>query len=698
MNFNKKYFFVIFLFIALVFIELIYTISGLNHIFSSTLSVILKHKTDLFMSAGIFAAILLAFSALLKIYKINLITVLALSILFISLITGNIFPFLATLWFSFSSYLLGKFLLKNIPFLTKSKVPSVFSIVLGIGFLGLITSLAVHFPINYPGFYALTLCIPILFFHKFKRDVQSDLKSILSAGWNSWHYFLIGILLILFFILALMPEIGYDALSFHLFVPSYVYFHHMWGFDVLNYTWAVMPMLGDFLYTFGYMLSGEVGSRLINFGLIFLLGLVIKELTNLIGGSLNGARWALLLFFSSSLTFLECSSLYIESSMALFLLSGTYMFLAYKWGKLPASYLYLSAIFFGFATQAKAPSLLFLASLFIYSLITYSSWINKKNIKHILFASFLFIFIGIIPYAYAWFKTGNPLFPFYNSFFKSHYYPFMDKKNLLYYAKGISWDFLYRITFHTRDYLEARPGGAGLYWILFFIPTFLTLFILKKSRLNALFFIAAFGLLIVSFAEAYLRYMYPQILLFFIVSAVTICMTSKRNDLKWLDSILTCLILVVLLFNLIFLKFASYYGELSLTPLLSQADKKAYLDKKMPIRNAIQLVNELNVEKTAVFIFADPLAAGLQSEALFLYWGNIQLNNRVAELRTNKDAYDLLKEKNVDFIIVDEKWETTKDGEINSFDSSEKRELFKSVTDLIFKREAIEIRRLRKDI
>ena len=36
-----------------------------------------------------------------------------------------------------------------------------------------------------------------------------------------------------------------------------------------TYVWAVMPMLGDWLFSVGYMLGGETAARLINVGFIY---------------------------------------------------------------------------------------------------------------------------------------------------------------------------------------------------------------------------------------------------------------------------------------------------------------------------------------------------------------------------------------------------------------------------------------------
>ncbi len=39
----------------------------------------------------------------------------------------------------------------------------------------------------------------------------------------------------------------------HLLIPAYLETKHQWSFDVTTYAWAAMPMLGDWIFSLGYM-------------------------------------------------------------------------------------------------------------------------------------------------------------------------------------------------------------------------------------------------------------------------------------------------------------------------------------------------------------------------------------------------------------------------------------------------------------
>jgi len=79
--------------------------------------------------------------------------------------------------------------------------------------------------------------------------------------------------------------------------------------------------------TFGYMFSGEVGSRLLNYGAFCLLVFLIRDFVIYLGVNALGPKGAPLLFLSTPLAFLEGSAHYIELIWWLFFLSGIYEYM-----------------------------------------------------------------------------------------------------------------------------------------------------------------------------------------------------------------------------------------------------------------------------------------------------------------------------------------------------------------------------------
>ena len=63
---------------------------------------------------------------------------------------------------------------------------------------------------------------------------------------------------VLFFVcVCLLPEVGWDALSVHLFIPEYIKFFGSWSFDPNLYVFSLMPNMFVWNISIVNMLGGE---------------------------------------------------------------------------------------------------------------------------------------------------------------------------------------------------------------------------------------------------------------------------------------------------------------------------------------------------------------------------------------------------------------------------------------------------------
>ena len=207
-----------------------------------------------------------------KNYKPYLLTLSALTVGAVGLA-----PFAAVLLFLFSSILIGSRIVK--PFkiikdIESIKFPIFFG--LGVGFYSLLINFLAFFPVNYSGIYFLLLISPIflLKYDAIKLLISFDdyLKNFRAT---SFYSLLICYFIGIYFLVILLPELGYDAFSIHQLVPAFINEHHLWNFDASKYVMAVIPMGADWIFTLMYLLGGEAATRLINFiFLVFIIYLV----------------------------------------------------------------------------------------------------------------------------------------------------------------------------------------------------------------------------------------------------------------------------------------------------------------------------------------------------------------------------------------------------------------------------------------
>ncbi|WNV05351.1 hypothetical protein RP726_02805 [Candidatus Methylospira mobilis] len=581
----------------------------------------------------------------------------------LALLAGAIGSLLVAAWFAGACsmvgyWCLGKLRVKDRTFLD--------CFLAGAGIYGSAVGILAHFPVNYPGVYAVALTLPFLAGWRTVVDEGGRLLQLVDRDSRNraetefkWLDVAIGVVALVYFVFAMMPEVGYDALVTHLFVPAHMALRHQWGFDVTTYVWAVVPMLGDWIFSMGYMLGGETAARFINVGFIFVLGWLVRDCVQWAGGSLVGARWAVLVFLSTPLTFTVGCSLYIESIWASFVVAGCLAVLracssSPSFGKPGRNELLLSGLLLGCGAAVKAITFTVLPGIMLLLIWRFRTWFKTVGLQSLAGGIGLFLATGGIPYATAWWLTGSPVFPLFNRIFKSPYFGSSENFTNSNYNGGLTWDVLYRVTFDTVKYLEAYAGASGFQWLLLFIPALITLFLYRRIRGGAMFLVAVIAIAVLFHWQSYLRYAFPSWVILTAVIGVGLgtVITTQGHLSK-----LCCFSLVItVMLNLLFINVGRQTPRDF--PLLSmfQSYKDNYLQTRLPIRNAVELVNRLNVERTPVAVFAEPLTAGLSGDALYPNWYNIPFLQEVNSIHDEKDIAAVFKKHRVNFIILDENW------------------------------------------
>jgi 4-amino-4-deoxy-L-arabinose transferase-like glycosyltransferase len=604
------------------------------------------------------------------------------------IVAGALWPFLISLWFGVASILLGQWIFSQLG-CNNSDENLLLCFIVGAGLFGEAVSILAFFPINYAGLYGVGLALPCLLNHRFARRMGVRLWKTLSQPIanreNSWIEIGLITLGLIYLVVALMPEKGWDPLVMHLYVPVQLLHRHQWGFDASTYAWATEPMLGDWLFAIGYMLAGEAGARLINLTFVFALALLTRELVISAGGSKRAAGLAALILISTPLTFTEGSTLHVEAVLAVFLVTAVSICCRLVWQQLNANFAFpVCGIVIGCALTAKAIALMMIPSLAILLICNYRIWCRPENTKSILLGIFLAFAVGCIPYLSAWHLTGNPVFPFFNKIFQSPLYPlenFHDSR----WTKGITWNFIYAITFHSGDYQEARAGTAGFQWILLFAPCFISLFIYRQKKALVLTFVAALFILLVFHSASYLRYIYPAFAILSVVTALAVDQYLKAGDRFHIHRLA---ILAAVALNLLFLNAGSLYDHFPLMIVFDSTAKQRYIEQAIPERAATMLANRLNTADNPVAFIANPLGADLTAQALYPTWYNKKFQGEIASINSKEDAVNVLRSRLIDILILDSGWVG------DHGDQSKQRNLITSVTDEIQHFGNISVRRI----
>jgi hypothetical protein len=510
---------------------------------------------------------------------------------------GPIAP-LAALYFFGSCFCLGRIVRRD------ANAPA--SILLGLAAWMFVIWLALHFPINTPTVYAFAMAIPYL---------------IVAPTWTRRNFTLIkpspegvGFALVVFFLLAywlieLKPETSADALSMHLALPMAVAHDHRWAFDFHQYTWALIPSAGDCIFTATYLLGGETAARLTNLGLLVLIVAMVYQASR---------QWlAAALFASTPLVFLVTGSLFVENVWAAMILGAVLALIRYGDNGKPSE-IRTAGVLFGSALATKVIAAVFLAPA---ALVAVWWTLRRKQFSSLVTASALLVVFAVSPYAYAWIKSGNPLFPFANAVFRSPYYPaesFSDPR----FATPISRHAAYDVTFRSGIYVEGQGGASGFQYFLLLVPAVI---LIRRRGLALAAAIGGIGAILVLASVPGLRYLYPALPL------LSIALGDLISAWRYAPAGFCALAAL----NAWFLASAGWYQKDF--ALYRPSQVPAYLESAAPERVLIDRLNRTAPGEPVAF-FSTGAVAGLDAKPFtdswhtYDYWTSIQSRQRSKEV------------------------------------------------------------------
>lgn len=298
--------------------------------------------------------------------------------------------------------------------------------VLGMGlyFLGLGGLFYRDIVITYGG-----LCFGGLLYLLYRQKYYSEIKPFfLKIGQSIKKDWVVGLILagfaifaVLNFLIDLGPEVGFDALWYHLTLPKiYLMTHHISYLKGGLLYYSVMPRLAEMIYGFGLALNpGGMLPKIIHylFGLFWFSGIYIFVRLFL---SKKMALLAALAGYGTYLVTWLSQTAYIDLIVAYFsvmALWGVFQYLAKK----KPLFLYLAAIFMGLTLSSKLYGLFLLAA--ILPILIFSPYakaeclkVEDKKTNWRMWLKFAVISLLIVSpfYLQAYLATGNPFYPVFS--------------------------------------------------------------------------------------------------------------------------------------------------------------------------------------------------------------------------------------------------------------------------------------------
>lgn len=450
-------------------------------------------------------------------------------------------------------------------------------------FLALTAPFRIHFVVVW----ALLLALPLVLnggylkrLAAFTTQAFAPLPSISRAA--TLPLMVLGFGLLAHLVLIPKPEASADGLAMHLALPVRLAANHFFAYDPGAFLWSLMPMAGTFSFAIAYMLGGEVTARLLDYSLLCLIVLLLVRILR--RWAPDWAAWlAAGVFVSTPIVQFVTTSLMIENAQTGFLVAAFACLLnarksstdsqesqaqaARSVAALLAGLLAGAALASKFGSLAVAVPIVVMASI----AVPRRAWAVVA----------LFLAIGLPPYANAWARTGNPLFPFLGNVFPSQY------SNATWYIKDLrwteklSWRTLYDLTFHSSRFFEGYDGGLGFQSLLL-LPLVLAVPYRRWPQVARLpFWIAVITAPCLLLSVPHLRYLYPMLALSTLALAIPLTLSEPRFQ----RAAVACAGLVWVL-NLCFLPSSNFYQrDFMLNPLKS--DSARVYQRNMAPSNAL---------------------------------------------------------------------------------------------------------------
>ena len=380
---------------------------------------------------------------------------------------------------------------------------------------------------------------------------------------------ILGILLIVIFSISRItyPDRSFDVLAFHLIAqkPGFAnYFsNNYFGTGGLS-IWG-LPLADKMFWYFRFFLGYRCGTVLNTISLIisyiqviFLLDCIfydkIKDtITKII---FNSSIFALMIIFNHQII-LMIGTYMIDIISLPFILEAQICLLRTSYQKKNNKMFFWFIFLQGFCLAFKLTNIVFIVS----SCLFYFFLMRKKiTLKLIIMGSFVFI-LPIFPYIlFNWYSTGNPIFPYYNTIFKSDYFPNINYKDSRWGPTSLKqivfWPvYLAFKPFYRQSEIPQQFNlllQIGVLEIFFTIINLFIVFVKKRIKFKIRDFIVIFFIFSSVFwalSTGYSRYfMFGFILLGILAFCLLVDIVNNKFPIFRKCAIITTIILLLFLF------------------------------------------------------------------------------------------------------------------------------------------------------
>jgi hypothetical protein len=421
---------------------------------------------------------------------------------------------------------------------------------------------------------------------------------------------------------AALPERFWDALVMHMMIPSQILLDGHWVYEPGRFAWALFPLAADYTFAFAMALGGEDAVKLIN---MLALGGILLTLFDIVRGmaTVRQAEMAMLLVLSLPIALLSSTAAMVENLLCLQILAATRAVLLLRAGSRLAPLLALAVILPSImalklhGAAAVAPIAVIALVRGRFRGLLRRDWVVVLGVLAAAGA------LGLSQYAYAFHRTGNPVFPVMNNLFRSPLWPPVAFEDLRWQGH-LAWDLLYRMTFDSGAYVEGYKGAMGFALLVMLIPGVVATLLAPREAPVVCLVVAGVYCAVVLRQIQYIRYLYPVMPLLLVVCAHGL---HQLGAVRWgrvlgggaagLAAMLGLLVLPAGAWTL---------RAANLRAGFDPVERHTMLANQVSTRLAVDAVNALGEARPRVLFGGEPYGAFLRGTWVYAAWYNRELN------------------------------------------------------------------------
>ncbi len=507
-----------------------------------------------------------------------------------------------------------------------------------------------HFNLGW--IYIGLLAVPAVFhFRRLARMVDDSLRSLrseLESRAGFWSAALLGYVLGAQWLMCLKPEVSADGIAMHLAVPMHMAKWHGWHFDVTRTSLAVMPMGADWCSSMLYGIGGEYAAKLLPLfflavTLVLLFAMCRRWVSAPVALSISAV------YAATPLVQLTTGSLFAENLLVLLLLAAVYAILEAEHSRQPA-WLAVAAMMLGAAMSVKFGAIAFVVPCAVWMLSTAYGLRQVSGVaRHVALAAGLFAVLACPSYFTAFLKTGNPVFPFLNTVFRSPYFATSTNNPDPRFAAPLAWRTPFDLTFHTSRYLEGGDGAIGFVYLFVLVlllcgmGVFRGAGVWKPLAVSVAFFVLTWR------GVSYARYALPALPLILVASSSAVAVL-RDLDRRLYAVVLSALTLLTVAGAWLLPVSGYWHHEFCLNPLRFRQESNEYIERHAPSRI---LVERLNLEAPGQPVaFLTNGIAGLDAPAYIVGWHDFTFYRELREARTPAEVAEIVRQKGIRHFVA----------------------------------------------